>query len=106
MVQGSRMINSKRYLNVFTRPIISSTREHEGSGIGLALVRELVDLHGGEIAVESPAGAGACFTVRLPLLAADFEQLTIAENTWRSRRTKHALDSMTKNTKLAIYRRP
>ena len=59
----------------------SATREHEGSGIGLALVRELVDLHGGEIAVESQPGVGACFTVRLPLVAADFEQLTIVENT-------------------------
>ncbi|WP_172892373.1 SpoIIE family protein phosphatase [Micromonospora coxensis] len=38
----------------------------EGTGIGLALVRELVHLHGGDIEVESVEGAGSTFTVRLP----------------------------------------
>ncbi|MDF4025567.1 ATP-binding protein [Luteibacter sp. PPL201] len=42
-------------------------RTHEGSGIGLALVRELVRLHGGEVRVHSRPGLGTTFTVRLPL---------------------------------------
>ena len=42
-------------------------RTHEGSGIGLALVTELVRLHGGTIDVESEAGKGSTFTVRVPL---------------------------------------
>ena len=42
----------------------------EGSGIGLALVRELVRLHGGEIQVESKLGHGSAFTVALPFGAA------------------------------------
>jgi DNA-binding response OmpR family regulator len=71
----------KKIFERFYQTDTSATREHEGSGIGLALVRELVDLHGGEVAVESQPGIGACFTVRLPLLAADFEQLTVAKNT-------------------------
>jgi signal transduction histidine kinase/CheY-like chemotaxis protein len=41
-------------------------RTHEGSGIGLALVRELVHLHGGEVRVESAVGRGTTFTVALP----------------------------------------
>lgn len=44
----------------------SSTRAHEGTGIGLALVKELVDLHGGEISVESTPGFGTSFVVILP----------------------------------------
>lgn len=45
----------------------SSTREHEGTGIGLSLVKELVHLHHGSVEVASVAGEGSTFTVRLPL---------------------------------------
>jgi PAS domain S-box-containing protein/excisionase family DNA binding protein len=41
-----------------------------GSGIGLASVRQIVEAHGGEVAVESREGAGSTFRVRLPLAAA------------------------------------
>ncbi|WP_225934703.1 MULTISPECIES: response regulator [unclassified Cupriavidus] len=41
-------------------------RSIEGSGIGLAMVQELVRLHGGRIDVQSTPGEGSCFTVRLP----------------------------------------
>ena len=42
-------------------------RTHEGAGIGLALVRELVELHGGTVAVESTLGQGSEFRVSIPL---------------------------------------
>ena len=42
-------------------------RSIEGSGIGLALVQELVRLHGGTISAASEVGVGSIFTVRLPL---------------------------------------
>ena len=41
-------------------------RSHEGSGIGLSLVKELVTLQGGEVSVTSKPGAGTTFTVSLP----------------------------------------
>jgi signal transduction histidine kinase len=42
-------------------------RTHEGSGIGLALVQELVKLHGGQIEATSQPGAGTTFRIELPL---------------------------------------
>ena len=41
-------------------------RSHEGSGIGLALVQELVEMQGGSIRVESSLGVGTAFTIALP----------------------------------------
>ena len=42
-------------------------REHQGTGLGLALTKQLVELHGGSIKVKSEVGVGSIFTVRIPL---------------------------------------
>ena len=47
-----------------------STRAVEGSGLGLSIVKRIVELHGGHIAVESMVGEGTTFRVRLPLAEA------------------------------------
>jgi signal transduction histidine kinase len=44
----------------------SSQRRFQGMGIGLALVKEIVELHGGSVSVESKVGKGSTFTARLP----------------------------------------
>ena len=48
----------------------STTREHGGLGLGLAIVRHLVEQHGGRVSAESPgARAGSTFTISLPVAA-------------------------------------
>jgi PAS domain S-box-containing protein len=42
-------------------------RKYEGTGLGLAMVKLLTELHGGTVAVESAVGRGSCFTAWLPL---------------------------------------
>ncbi|HEY8356270.1 MAG TPA: ATP-binding protein [Ramlibacter sp.] len=54
--------------DLFTQAQRTADRSQGGLGIGLALVRSLVHLHGGEVRLESPGlGGGSCFTVTLPL---------------------------------------
>ncbi|MEU7423007.1 SpoIIE family protein phosphatase [Streptomyces sp. NPDC040750] len=55
-----------RLFERFHRIDNARSRSNEGSGIGLALVQELVGLHGGTISAESTEGEGTRFTIRLP----------------------------------------
>lgn len=57
----------------------STTRTHGGLGLGLAIVRHLVELHGGTIAVENREdGQGTIFTIRLPLPSGELRPETLA----------------------------
>ena len=55
-----------RIFDRFTQVEGGATRRYEGSGIGLALVKEIVALHGGTIAAESDLGRGSIFSITLP----------------------------------------
>jgi signal transduction histidine kinase len=61
---------AERLFERFFQVDMAGTRQHGGTGIGLALARELVLLHGGTIEAASDGRSGARFTVRLPVGAA------------------------------------
>jgi anti-sigma regulatory factor (Ser/Thr protein kinase) len=67
-----------RLFERFHRVSGTRARSHEGSGIGLALVRELTALLGGQVEVTSEVGVGTCFVVRVPYGAADDDASTAA----------------------------
>ena len=56
-----------RVFERFHRVRGAQSRTNEGTGIGLALVQELVRLHGGSVLAQSREGEGSAFTVRIPL---------------------------------------
>ncbi|MBA2722934.1 MAG: response regulator, partial [Methylibium sp.] len=74
---GIAPLHLPRIFDRFYRVEGARGRTDEGSGIGLALVRELVQLHDGAIDVASEPGEGSVFTVVLPLASADDEFGTV-----------------------------
>lgn len=58
--------NIPKIFERFKRITTAPARTHEGSGIGLALVKELVEVHGGTIKVKSREGAGSEFIITIP----------------------------------------
>ncbi|MEO5564511.1 MAG: hybrid sensor histidine kinase/response regulator transcription factor, partial [Chitinophagaceae bacterium] len=70
----------------FFQDEIPGSMVNQGTGIGLAITKEFVRLHGGDITVESVEGMGSCFIVTLPILSIQIENepvstMEIAHNT-------------------------
>ena len=63
---GISPADQKRLFQSFVQLDGGLTRRHEGTGLGLALVKCLAELHGGAVGVESQPGAGARFSIWLP----------------------------------------
>lgn len=59
--------NMAKLFRAFSQIDSSLARKFEGTGLGLAMVKQLAELHGGTVAVASAEGEGACFAVWLPL---------------------------------------
>jgi PAS domain S-box-containing protein len=63
---GLALDEQERVFDTFFRARNRATRESIGTGLGLALVRSLVALHGGEICLDSAPGKGSTFSFALP----------------------------------------
>jgi signal transduction histidine kinase len=61
----------QRIFEQFYRVESGLTRETRGAGLGLSLVRSIVEAHGGRVSVDSTPGKGSVFSVRLPLSGAE-----------------------------------
>ena len=59
--------DSDKLFQKFYKIDYSSTRTTAGTGLGLAITKALVELHGGEIWVESETGEGSVFSITLPM---------------------------------------
>ena len=64
---GIRDANLSKVFDEFTQGDGSMTREHGGTGLGLAVAKKIVEIHGGRIGVESRVGVGSEFYFTLPL---------------------------------------
>lgn len=63
---GIRKEDAERLFDSFQRFEEQKNRHIEGTGLGLAITKQLLDVMGGSISVESEYGKGSCFTVRIP----------------------------------------
>ena len=65
---GIAVEGQKKLFQVFSQVEESTTREYEGTGLGLALVKSLVEEMGGEVGVESAPGKGSTFFAEFPVI--------------------------------------
>lgn len=61
--------DTEKIFNEFEQADTTFSRKYGGAGLGLALTKKLVELHGGHITVESRLGEGSTFTVSIPLIS-------------------------------------
>jgi diguanylate cyclase (GGDEF)-like protein/PAS domain S-box-containing protein len=64
---GIKREDMDRIFSEFEQVDNGLSRKYEGTGLGLALTKRLIELHGGEIFVESEEGVGSTFTIAMPL---------------------------------------
>ena len=96
-----------RIFERFTQVSVDTARRYGGTGLGLAISKQLVELMGGSIGVESEEGAGSCFwfTLSLPLASApDVSARTQAQVTWSGEGYRVlVVDDNPINQKVATY---
>jgi len=74
---GIADVNMDELFQPFVQLDSSHSRQYAGTGLGLALVKKIVELHNGSISLESEVDRGSCFTISLPLKWADLSEADV-----------------------------
>ena len=79
---GISPLDQLKLFKPFVQIDSSFNRKYEGTGLGLALVKQIVEMHGGDVNLRSQIGEGSCFTVRLPYvcMTPDFQISQLSED--------------------------
>ncbi len=77
---GIKKENQQNIFDDFKQSNDSLTRNFEGSGIGLSIVRAIIDMHEGHIELESEEGIGSNFIIELPIYNLEQEEITRMEH--------------------------
>jgi signal transduction histidine kinase/CheY-like chemotaxis protein len=94
---GIAVQDLQRIFQPFMQVDSGLNRLHEGTGLGLALVQKLTDLHGGGVQVESEVGKGSCFTIILPCLQGEVTKLEKLEE-----QPAHPIHERSENTEILL----
>jgi PAS domain S-box-containing protein len=77
----------KKLFQPFMQIDSSLNRQHQGTGLGLALVKQIVELHGGTVELTSELGVGSCFSFNLPYTSPEpliqMPELSISDNLFK-----------------------
>jgi PAS domain S-box-containing protein len=69
---GISPVDQEKLFQPFVQIDSNLNREYEGTGLGLALVKQIVEMHGGNVRLRSELNEGSCFTVCLPYICQSF----------------------------------
>jgi len=73
---GIPVEDRERIFDRFVQADVSNSRPHEGSGLGLSIVKAYVEMLNGKINVDSKVGTGSCFSVSLPFIRGEKSEMT------------------------------